>query len=106
MSDVCLVLCTAPEHSVAQKIAKHLVSNKLAACVNIIPNVTSVYSWNEELQVDNECQMVIKTTKQNVILAQQAVAKLHPYDVPEWVVINDINGSQQYVNWLLQQTTI
>lgn len=106
MSEICLVLCTAPEHSVAQKIAEYLVTNKLAACVNILPSVTSVYAWEGELHIDKECQMVIKTTEQTVNMAQQAVANIHPYDVPEWLVINDITGSQHYLTWLRQQTTI
>ncbi len=98
-----LVLCTTPDENTAKSIANTLVECKLAACVNIIKNVQSVYEWKGNIETDNECQLLIKTNTQNVLQAFEKVSELHPYDVPEWLELN-AEASSAYGNWL--QTTI
>lgn len=96
----CIALCTCADLAAANSIAEALVERKLAACVNLLPNLTSVYSWQGEICQDNEVQMVIKTSSEKVAKAAECVADMHPYDVPEWLVINVTEGSQAYLNWM------
>lgn len=95
-----LVLTTCPNQSVAKDIAKHLVTEKLAACVNIIDNITSVYSWQDKLQCDNEVQLLIKTEEQKFAALNQRINHLHPYDVVEVIALNIQQGDKQYLNWI------
>lgn len=97
---LCVVLCTAPDEQTAQTIAKSLVEARLAACVNIVANVQSVYRWENEVTTDNEYQLVIKTTKEREKLAFKMTSEIHPYTVPEWVVINEIGASEEYMRWI------
>ncbi len=101
---VCVVFCTVPEEALAKKLAIELVDKKLAACVKIIPNVTATYRWDEKVVNDTECQMIIKTVTDNVEAALTLVKTLHPYDVPEWLVIPDVQGSDAYISWVRKQT--
>ena len=83
MTEFSLVLCTCPDKEVAERIATQLVSQKLAACVNIVDNISSCYQWQGEVQMDRECQLIIKTLTHKVDHAFEAVQSLHPYDTPE-----------------------
>ncbi|AEB00051.1 divalent-cation tolerance protein CutA [Alteromonas mediterranea] len=98
-----LVLCTTPDEKSAQDIATALVKSKLAACVNIIKGIQSVYEWQGKVEVDAECQLLIKTNTQNVLQAFEKVSEIHPYDVPEWLELN-AEASSAYGQWL--QTTL
>lgn len=98
-----LVLCTTPDEKTAQLIACALVEEKLAACVNIIKGIESVYKWQGKIEIGMECQLVIKTNTQNVLQAFDRVSELHPYDVPEWLELN-AEASSAYGQWL--QTTL
>lgn len=98
-----LVLCTTPDEKSAQDIATALVKSKLAACVNIIKGIQSVYEWQGKGEVDAECQLLIKTNTQNVLQAFEKVSEIHPYDVPEWLELN-AEASSAYGQWL--QTTL
>jgi len=98
-----LVLCTAPDETTAQLIARALVEEKLAACVNIIKGIESVYEWQGKIESDRECQLLIKTNTQNVLQAFDRVSELHPYDIPEWLELN-AEASSAYGHWL--QTTL
>ena len=100
MSNACLVLCTCPDNDVAMKIASKLIEEQLAACVNVLPNLTSVYQWQGEVVVDQEVQLVIKTTSAKQNDAYTCVSALHPYELPEWLVIEDVSGSEEYLNWI------
>jgi len=95
-----LVLTTCPDETVAKNIAKHLVTEKLAACVNIIANITSVYNWQEKLQCDNEVQLVIKTEEDKFTHLNERINQLHPYDVVEVIALNIQQGDKQYLNWI------
>ncbi len=94
-----LVLCTTPDASTAQAIARALVEKRLAACVNLIPNVQSVYEWQGKVETATECQLLIKTNTEHVLLAFDLVNDMHPYDVPEWLELN-AEASHAYSHWL------
>ncbi|WP_240615520.1 divalent-cation tolerance protein CutA [Alteromonas facilis] len=100
-TNMVVVLCTAPDKSVAQRIAASLVENQLAACVNLLEGLTSVYEWQGDIVEDTECQLIIKTQQKCIDEAYRLVLSLHPYDVPEWVCI-DAGASDAYFNWMKQ----
>ncbi|WP_018982358.1 divalent-cation tolerance protein CutA [Salinimonas chungwhensis] len=101
---LCIVFTTTPDTQTAQKIASALVEKNLAGCVKQFPEVTSTYAWQGNVEIDKECQLLIKTTRHTVDKAFECVSSLHPYDVPEWIVINDVTASQDYGKWLAEQT--
>ncbi|MBU2870727.1 divalent-cation tolerance protein CutA [Colwellia sp. E2M01] len=95
-----LVLTTCPNEDIAKDIAKIVVTEKLAACVNIIPNITSVYSWEDELHCDNEVQLLIKTDTNKFAILNERINQLHPYDVVEVIALNIQQGDKHYLNWI------
>lgn len=97
-----LVLSTCPDKDVAHCIAQNLVTEKLAACVNIIPNETSVYIWKGELQCDNEVQLLIKTDSTKFKQLNARINELHPYDVVEVIALNIQQGDTHYLNWITE----
>tara|TARA_B100000508_G_C11403644_1_gene249620 strand:+ start:261 stop:575 length:315 start_codon:yes stop_codon:yes gene_type:complete len=98
-----LVLCTTPDEKTAQLIASTLVQERLAACVNIVKGIESVYEWQGNIETDTECQLIMKTNTQLALKAFDKVCELHPYDVPEWLELN-AEASSAYGQWL--QTTL
>lgn len=100
MSDIRIVLCTCPNREVADKIARLLVEKRLAACVNIIDNLSSVYRWQEKMVSEQEWQLVIKTCEKQVTAMYNAVVDVHPYEVPEWLVLENIRASEEYLDWI------
>jgi periplasmic divalent cation tolerance protein len=95
-----LVLTTCPNEQVATNIAKHLVREKLAACVNIVPNITSIYSWEDKVHCDTEVQLLIKTSKSKFSKLSDKVNELHPYNVVEIIALNIQQGDNDYLNWI------
>jgi len=95
-----LILTTCPNEQIAKTIAQHLVAEKLAACVNILPNITSIYQWQGELQCDEEVQLLIKTDSEKFALLNTRINKLHPYDVVEVIALNIQQGDKHYLNWI------
>jgi periplasmic divalent cation tolerance protein len=100
MTDKVLVLTTAGNENEAQKIARGLVEGKLAACVNIVPRIQSVYRWEGKLETSEEYLLLIKTTSDRIAEVQAAVRELHSYELPEFVVISIEGGSEEYLNWI------
>jgi periplasmic divalent cation tolerance protein len=100
-----LVLVTAPDLETARILAKALVTSKIAACVNISPGLVSIYSWEDELQEDQEVLLLVKT-RQNLIKNQliPLVHELHPYDLPEIIALPIQGGSQAYLQWICDET--
>jgi len=100
-----IVYVTVPSMEVGQKIARDVVHNRLAACVNIVPQVTSIYEWNGKVEEEKEFLLMMKTSSEQLDALKQAVIKLHPYDVPEFVAVPIEYGSEPYLKWLKAQTT-
>lgn len=91
---------TAPNQDVAKKIAGILVKNKLAACVNIIPNIVSVYEWKEEINEDPEVLMIIKTRSSRLEELTTMVKENHPYEVCEVISSPIAQGNPPYLDWI------
>jgi periplasmic divalent cation tolerance protein len=98
-----VVLCTAPTLEVAETLARGLVDAGLAACVNLYPGVRSVYRWQGALHVDDEVQMVIKTTAARFAALEQHLRAHHPYETPEILALEVADGSHAYLAWLDRQ---
>ena len=100
MSERLVVLMTAGSQQEAEKIAQTLVKEMLAACVNLLPGVTSVYRWEGEVQRDQEWLLVAKTTRQVLDDLVRRVQALHSYDLPEIVALPVVGGNQAYLRWI------
>ncbi len=99
-TQVVTLLTTTTSKEEASRIARVLVSERLAACANIIPGISSVYRWNEEVQEEKETLLVIKTTVAQVDALEARVVELHSYDVPELLAIPVVGGHQPYITWV------
>jgi periplasmic divalent cation tolerance protein len=97
-----LVLVTAGSEEDAAKIAKALVEERLAACVNIVPNIRSIYRWQGQVEDDQESLLVIKTTESALVALEERVRALHSYDVPEVIALPLDQGSAPYLDWLAE----
>lgn len=97
-----MALSSAPDESVAQQLAHDLVKQQLAACVSIVPKVTSVYQWQGDIQTDSELLLVIKTCADKVPVLKQWLDAHHPYEVPELICCNISDGNDSYLTWLTQ----
>jgi len=95
-----VIYCTCPNNEVANTISKVLVQNKLAACVNILPNITSIYKWQGQLQRDQELLLLIKSRSDKFEELKQAIIKLHPYELPEIIAVSIDNAVPNYLNWI------
>lgn len=100
MTDKLLVLTTAGSDDEARKIAHGLVDRKLAACVNIVPRIHSVYRWQDKIESAEELLLVIKTTRSCEEPVKMAIKELHSYDLPECVAIGIDGGSDDYLQWV------
>ena len=100
IADCVLVLVTIPADTEAETFAKGLVATGVAACVNILPPMQSIYRWEGELEVEVERQVLIKTTSAAVPSLWQRVRDLHSYDVPEFLVVPIIDGNEAYLKWI------
>lgn len=100
MSDVRLVLCTFPDPVSARQIGTALVEKQLAACVNLIPAVESIYRWQGKVETTVEVLAIFKTTAAAYPDFERDLAALHPYDVPEIVAIEPAAVAETYAAWL------
>ena len=103
MSEALVVLITAGSQEEADCVAHALVSEMLAACVNVIPGVTSVYRWEGEVQRDQEWLLVAKSSCDVLDALVQRVQELHSYDVPEIIALTLTGGSEAYLRWIDQE---
>ena len=95
-----VVLITAPSKEEAEAIAGHLVEMKLAACVNIIPSVQSIFFWEEKLCRESELLLLVKTKKSLFAAVCEAVQKKHSYKVPEIIALPIVEGASNYLQWI------
>jgi len=101
-TDIRLVLTTAASRDEAEQIARSLVEEHLAACVNIIPGLTSIYRWQGKIEAAEETLLLIKTTAAHLDQVEDAIRNLHPYEVPEFLVLTPDSTSQPYFGWLTE----
>ncbi|MCX7600877.1 MAG: divalent-cation tolerance protein CutA [Meiothermus sp.] len=99
-----VVLCTVPDAPTGQKLARTLVQEGLAACVNLLPGLTSVYRWQGEVQENPELLLLCKTRQERYPALEHRIRELHPYQVPEIVALRIEAGSQSYLDWIGQNT--
>jgi periplasmic divalent cation tolerance protein len=102
MTDKRLVLTTCASKEEAHRIANELVEKRLAACVNIVPQVDSVYRWQGEVETATEWLLLIKTTSERSDRLKDALKKLHSYELPECVEIGIDDGSAAYLEWIAE----
>jgi periplasmic divalent cation tolerance protein len=103
--DVVLVLTTLGADINAVQLATTLVEERLAACVNVLPEMDSVFRWQGAVERDSERQLVIKTTRGQVLAVQACIAELHSYELPEFMVLAVADGSTAYLGWVQDQVT-
>jgi periplasmic divalent cation tolerance protein len=101
---VVLVLTTVPSEALGEEIARALVTERLAACVNVGTPMTSIYRWKENIEQETERQVVIKTTADRVKSVEQRIKELHSYDLPECLVFETAGGSDAYLNWVASES--
>lgn len=99
-----LVLTNLPDQASAEKLAKELVSSKLAACVNILAPCSSVFQWQGKLEQATEIPMLIKTTSRGYLALETAIRDNHPYELPEIVQVPITGGLPAYIQWLIAET--
>jgi periplasmic divalent cation tolerance protein len=100
-----IVLTTFPADEDAGAVAQALVDERLAACVNILPVMQSVHVWQGATEHADERQLIIKTTRAQLAKLEERLNELHPYDIPEFVVVPIIEGTREYLAWLAESTT-
>ncbi|MHC4262048.1 MAG: divalent-cation tolerance protein CutA [Planctomycetota bacterium] len=98
--DARVVLVTAPDVATARKLAESVVASRAAACANLLPGVTSIYSWKGRVESDEEVLMIVKTTQARLPELERAITEAHPYEVPEFVVLAASHVAGPYQAWL------
>ncbi|AUB84502.1 divalent-cation tolerance protein CutA [Candidatus Thiodictyon syntrophicum] len=103
-TDYRLVLCTCPDQECATRIAERLVEERLAACVSLVPGLTSIYRWQGAIQRDAEVLLLIKTVAVRFEVLAATLSALHPYEVPEIIALPITAGLPDYLTWMIQCT--
>ncbi|OIR19191.1 divalent-cation tolerance protein CutA [mine drainage metagenome] len=103
-NEVLLVITNLPDRAAAERIAEALVIQRVAACVNVLPECRSVYRWEGKLEHATEVPLLIKTTRGAYPELEQALRKSHPYELPEIVAVPVAAGLPDYLNWVAQET--
>lgn len=101
-----LVLCTCPDEACAARLAQTLVAERLAACVNRIPGITSTYRWKGEIHDDGEVLLLIKSTRECFEVLRARIVALHPYELPEAIAVDIASGHAPYLDWIAAETTL
>jgi periplasmic divalent cation tolerance protein len=99
-----VVLCTAPNADEARRLARAVVEARLAACVNLLPAVRSIYRWEGEVHEDEEVLLVVKTAADRVEALVAFLVEHHPYEVPEAIALPITAGSEPYLAWVRDET--
>ena len=99
MTDKIVVLCTCASPDEGERLARLLVEARLAACVNVVPGVRSVYHWNGGIESADECLLLIKSSRAVFAALSAEIERLHPYEVPEVLALPVVDGTKNYLNW-------
>lgn len=100
MTQLIVTLCTCPDKDTAQKIARLLVEANLAACVNILPNIQSIYSWQGQIESAEEYLLMIKSIETGYQEIESAIRSHHPYELPEIIAVPIEHCLPEYINWI------
>lgn len=100
MNETIAILCTCPDAATAERLARGLVEQRHAACVNIVPAVRSIYAWKGEVQDEEEVLMIIKTMHSHFFVIEHWITEHHPYEVPELLALDAEHVSEPYLRWL------
>ena len=103
MSEIVILLTTVQDEERAEAIARALVTERLAACVNVLPPMISFYRWKGTVERDVERQLVVKTTVDRVAAVQVRIRELHPYELPELLVLPVAGGGADYLDWVVSE---
>ena len=104
--DFFVLLSACPDAATAERLGRALVEESLAACVNVLPGLRSIYRWNDAVQCDEEALMIVKTTSTRLAAARERLVALHPYEVPEVVALPVADGHHAYLEWVAASTRI
>jgi len=99
---ILLALSTFPDAETARRISKQLVTEKFAACANILPSVESIYRWKEKIETGNETFVFFKLSEDRQTAFQEKLRSLHPYEVPEIIFVPVANGLPDYLRWVAE----
>lgn len=105
MNELLLVLTNLPDRAAAERIADGLVTDGVAACVNILAECASIYRWQGKVEHASEVPLLIKTTRAAYPQLESALRKLHPYELPEIIALPVSAGLPEYLNWVVQETS-
>jgi len=105
-SQALVVYCSCPDQAIAERIAEAVVNERLAACVNLISGLTSIYRWEGQLQRDAELLLIIKTRSAVYPQLEARLRQLHPYQLPEIIALPIHTGSADYLNWIAANTGV
>jgi periplasmic divalent cation tolerance protein len=100
-----IVLTTLPTDADGRAFGRTLVEERLAACVNLFPSMDSVYRWEGQVEHDTERQVYIKTSRERLVALWDRIREMHPYEIPEFVVLTIQDGSDAYLRWIGESTT-
>src|SRR3977135_4208334 len=98
--NILLALSTFPDRETAQRISNQLVTEKFAACANILPGIESIYRWKEEIETGNETLVFFKLSEDRQSAFQEKLGSLHPYEVPEIIFVPVTSGLPEYLRWV------
>lgn len=104
--NVLLCLCACPDRAVAERIAETLVGERLAACVNVLPGVRSVYRWQDTVERDDEVLLLIKSAPARLEALTARIVALHPYELPEVIAVESAGGLRPYLDWVTRETAM
>lgn len=105
MTDLLIVLTTVPK-TAADELASRLVEERLAACVNVLAPMTSTYRWKGQVEHEEECQLIAKTSSLRLADLERRLHELHPYELPEFIVIQATSAGARYAAWVDGETQV
>ncbi|HET7307824.1 MAG TPA: divalent-cation tolerance protein CutA [Gammaproteobacteria bacterium] len=104
-SELLTLFCTCPDAACAEGIAKTLVEERLAACVNLVPGLHSFYRWEDRVRDDSEVLLIVKTARERFKAVEARIGELHPYELPELVAVPITTGNARYLAWLRNESS-